>query len=90
MEFEWDEKKRISNLEKHGVDLLDAALIFEGYTLKTEDRRHDYGEIRQRSIGYVDGVCFIVIHTERDGVTRLISAWKGNRCDRRNYQASIT
>jgi hypothetical protein len=27
--FEWDEQKRLSNLEKHGLDFLDAAVVFE-------------------------------------------------------------
>lgn len=30
LEFEWDEDKRISNIEERGVDFIDAALIFEG------------------------------------------------------------
>jgi uncharacterized DUF497 family protein len=30
MIFEWDEPKRVSNLEAHGVDFKDAALIFTG------------------------------------------------------------
>ena len=46
MEFEWNEEKRAQNYEKHGVDLLEAALIFEGSTLAREDTRHDYGEKR--------------------------------------------
>lgn len=27
--FEWDEKKRQANLEKHGLDFVDAIKIFE-------------------------------------------------------------
>ena len=30
MEFEWDEDKRLSNLEKHGVDFFRARLLFDG------------------------------------------------------------
>ena len=33
MQFEWDEAKRVSNYQKHGVDFLEAALIFEGDVL---------------------------------------------------------
>lgn len=29
-DFEWDDSKRWSNLEKHGVDFLRAALAFDG------------------------------------------------------------
>jgi uncharacterized DUF497 family protein len=28
LEFEWDEVKRRTNLEKHGIDFLDAVQIF--------------------------------------------------------------
>ena len=89
MDFDWDETKRQTNFAKHNVDVFVAALIFEGLTIKAEDRRHDYGEVRYKSIGMVDDVCYVVIHTERDGVIRLISAWQGGRRDRRKYQASI-
>ncbi len=34
MEFEWNEEKRQQNLNKHKIDFLYAALIFEGETLK--------------------------------------------------------
>ena len=55
MEFEWDERKRRETLRKHGVDLLEAALIFEGPVLSRPDDRKDYGEIREVSLGMVDG-----------------------------------
>ena len=87
MHLEWDEAKRQANLEKRGVDLLIAALIFEGETLTIPDLRHDYGEVRYKSVGFVDDVCYVVIHTERDEPVRLISAWKGGRRDRAKYQA---
>jgi len=33
MHFEYNDQKREQNYDKHGVDLLEAALIFEGQTL---------------------------------------------------------
>jgi uncharacterized DUF497 family protein len=30
MRLEWDENKRQDNIRKHGIDFVDAALIFEG------------------------------------------------------------
>jgi uncharacterized DUF497 family protein len=89
MDFEWNEAKRELNLAKHGVDIFVAALIFEGQTITTEDKRHDYGEVRHKSVGMVDDVCYVVIHTNRNGVTRLISAWEGGRRDRRKLEAGI-
>ncbi|TMJ70813.1 MAG: BrnT family toxin, partial [Alphaproteobacteria bacterium] len=46
MDFDWDETKRLSNLEERGVDFKDAALIFEGPVIAKEDTRKDYGEQR--------------------------------------------
>lgn len=57
MEFEWDEAKRLSNIEKHDVDLLDALLIFESWVFTELDDRFDYGEVRFSSTGMVDDVC---------------------------------
>lgn len=89
MEFEWDEQKRDRVIEKHGVDLVDAALVFEGPVYTRLDRRSDYGEDRYLSIGIAKGKCVVVVHTERDGITRLISAWYGGRKDYELYQKSI-
>lgn len=89
MEFEWDETKRLSNLEKHGVDLLYAALIFDGPTLRRQDDRYEYEEVRFISLGLVDGQPFVVVHTDRDNATRLISAWKGGRRDYAAYKKSF-
>lgn len=30
MEFEWDERKRLSNISKHGIDFLRAAELMNG------------------------------------------------------------
>lgn len=37
--FTWDEKKRKLNLAKHGVDFLDASIIFDGPLVTVEDTR---------------------------------------------------
>ncbi len=87
MEYEWDETKRQTNFEKHHVDFRVAALIFEGRVLSEPDLRRDYGEERHLAVGYFNDECFVVAHTRRGDVIRLISAWKGGRRDRRKYQA---
>ena len=63
MLFEWDERKRQLAFEKHGVDIVYAALIFEGDVLSRIDDRADYGEVRFISLGMVRDECFIVVHT---------------------------
>ncbi|EGJ50871.1 BrnT family toxin [Desulfocurvibacter africanus] len=41
MRYEWDQNKR-GNLEKHGIDFLDAIEVLEGSPLMREDDRSDY------------------------------------------------
>jgi uncharacterized DUF497 family protein len=89
MEFEWDETKRSKVIAERSVDIVYAAGIFEGVVLTRTDDRADYGEERLISLGLVDGECFVVVHTSRDDVVRLITAWKGGRNDRAIYQAGI-
>ena len=35
MDFEWDEAKRLSNLEKHQIDFLAMRLLFDGRLART-------------------------------------------------------
>lgn len=44
MHFSWSERKRSLNLQQHGLDFVDAALVFEGLTFSFEDARFAYGE----------------------------------------------
>ena len=89
MEFDWDEAKRAEIYEKHGVDLLEAALIFENTVLEKEDTRKEYGERRMIALGIADGEVYRVVYTQRNEVYRLITAWKGGTNDRREYEKGI-
>jgi uncharacterized protein len=86
MKFEWDEHKNNVNLRKHGISFQEAQTIFDGNVFNWIDDRLDYGEIRETSIGAIQGVVIIVVaHTERNGVTRIISARKATRTEREEY-----
>lgn len=89
MQFEWDEQKRRQVIRQRDVDILYAALIFESDVLTRLDDRRDYGEERLISLGLVDDECFVVVHTRREGSIRLITAWKGGRDERTEYEAGI-
>jgi uncharacterized DUF497 family protein len=83
--FEWDEEKNLANRRKHGISFEEASTIFDGPVLSLEDEGQD-GEIRERSYGLIGGVVVTcVIHTDRDGVTRIISARKATRNERRLF-----
>ncbi len=85
IEFEWDEQKRLSNLQKHGIDFVRACQIFDSYTVEFEDNRYDYGEYRYISIGETNGQILTVTYTYRGDTIRLISARKATRYERNIY-----
>ncbi len=91
MQFEWDEQKNKANITKHGISLEKAKGIFEGDTLTMIDDRYDYGELREISIGMVEGVLVLtVVHTDTAASKiRLISARKANKRERKRYEQTL-
>jgi uncharacterized DUF497 family protein len=86
MEFEWDENKNKSTTQKHGIDFNDAKEVFKDENSKTApDLRKDYGEERWKIIGKIYGSIISVIYTERNKVTRIISARKTSSIERKEY-----
>ncbi|MBI5593335.1 MAG: BrnT family toxin [Deltaproteobacteria bacterium] len=81
MRFEWDDEKRLANVEKHGVDFNDAPKLFTGPFLTLEDARQDYGEQRFIAFGHVDNRLMVIAFTKRNGVVRIISMRKANECE---------
>jgi hypothetical protein len=64
-EFEWDDVKSAENLAKHGLSFEEAARIFQGFVLTNVDDREDYREVREISLGLLEGlVVLCVAHTE--------------------------
>jgi len=87
--FEWDEDKNLANQTKHGISFAEASTIFEGPVLSLEDEG-DHGEIRERSYGLIAGVVVVcVVHTDRNGATRIISARKATRNERKHFDAYL-
>ena len=90
MPYEWDRAKEQSNIAKHGVSFAFAQRIFEGPVVTVNDVRLDYGEVRSISIGRVEGVVMLtVVHTDRAGRTRIISARPASRKERMRYEQAI-
>lgn len=90
MDFDWDERKRVTNLSKHGIDFEDAIYIFEGVVLEKNDPRDHNGETRIIAYGEVDGRLLVVVYTWRDGARRIISARKANGREQRAYHATLS
>ena len=90
MIYEWDERKRAANINERDVDFAHAVQIFENMVLTRIDDRKDYGEIRLISLGMVEDECFVVVHTERKGATRIITAWKGGQDEKDQYHKGFS
>jgi uncharacterized DUF497 family protein len=88
--FAWDERKRIANLSKHGIDFRDAPKIFRGLTLTAEDDRESYGERRFLTLGLLEDQVVSVAHMEQDEDIRIISIRKATKHEARFYFSQIT
>ncbi|MGH6803327.1 MAG: BrnT family toxin [Methyloceanibacter sp.] len=89
MRFEWDERKRQSNLEKHAVDFADLESLFAGETVTVLDERFEYDEHRYITLGLLKGIVLAVAHTETDEVIRIISARRATRYEQEIYFKEI-
>lgn len=90
MRFEWDEKKRLINIRKHGIDFADVPAIFELDTVTVIDDRVDYGETRYQTLGLLKARVILVVHTESETVIRIISARKANKYEEEIYFSEIS
>lgn len=81
LHFQWDEKKRQSNLKKHHIDFADVTPVFyDEQTLMIEDPNH-YDEHRFIALGLDSKYrVVVVVHVsiEQD-VIRIISARKADK-----------
>ncbi len=96
MEFEWDEEKRQTNLEKHGGDFRDIASVFRNpyltYLSPTagEKRRVAIGPLRppDRPEPW-SGPLVVVVYVRKDGPYRIISARRARKNERRAYEVLL-
>jgi uncharacterized protein len=88
--FEWDESKRLANIEKHGIDFITATRVFDDAQAYTYRSSVSPEENRFVIVGMVEQVAMAVIYTERGEAIRLISVRIARREERARYgQGSI-
>lgn len=85
MRYEWDEAKRVANIRKHGIDFDDCRVAFETDGALTLEDARDYDERRYVTIGWLREYLVVIVHTERDGAIRIISARKASTHEYRLY-----
>lgn len=87
-EFEWDPDKAASNLRKHNVSFEEASTVFgDPLALLMADPDHSAEEERYLLLGMSNRLRLLVVaFAERPPRTRLISARRAIRRERRRYE----
>lgn len=81
----WDERKRRSNLRRHGLDFAEADAVWDNFTITREDIRKDYGEQRWVTFGMLQDEVVVLMHTERDHDDHYISFRRAEPYEARYY-----
>jgi uncharacterized DUF497 family protein len=82
--FEWDRKKAVLNIKKHGVSFEDAATAFgDPLSVTILDPKHSDDEDRFLLLGETkDKKLVVVAHTDRKDTLRLINVRPATRQER--------
>lgn len=88
LNFEWDARKSVSNLAKHGVSFEEATAVFADPLGRImSDPRHSVDEERYVLLGVsLRRRLLAIMYAERGDVIRLISARLATRQERRDYE----
>jgi uncharacterized DUF497 family protein len=89
MRISWDEKKRQRTLKERGLDFADAQLVFAGRLMTLPDDRHDYGEPRFITAGWLRGRFVVIVWTPRGGSRRIISMRYGHADEEAYYKEQM-
>lgn len=92
MNFDWDPKKNLRNIQKHGISFEAATAVFLDPYKHTENDIWADGEQRLRTIGMIANLRIVVViyvtedeHGEE--FIRIISARKASSVERNRYAA---
>ena len=81
----WDDPKRRSNIQDHGLDFEGAEAIWDNFTITREDTREDYGEKRLVTFGLLNGEAVVLVHVDRDDDMHVISLRRAENYEARYY-----
>ncbi|MGW8134163.1 BrnT family toxin [Sphingomonas zeae] len=85
MEIEFDPSKDQANVDKHGLSLADAVEFDLTAAVVVSDDRYDYGEVRYRAFGRVEGEARCLVFAVRGSVVRIISYRRAHEKEMRRY-----
>lgn len=82
----YDEAKRQTNLTKHGLDLADAALVYDAPDKITlQSPRQDEERLMDIAMVEVMGVVLVLVYVERGADVRAISLRRASKQERKLY-----
>jgi len=84
-ELDYDPAKNARNLHRRGLSF-ELVKQFEWLTAAIEeDTREHYGERRWRATGFLNGALHVIVFTNRNGKTRVISLRKASKHEHKRY-----
>lgn len=83
---QYDDEKNWRNIAKHGISLEAAQALDWSRALTSQDRRHDYGELRYVTIAPIEDRLHVLVWTKRDCMVRPISLRKANKREADYYE----
>jgi len=88
LRFEWDDRKAVENLSKHGVSFGEATEVFyDPDAIEDYDLKHSDNEARFTIIGLSSRRLLYVVYAERAiDLVRIISARKADRAEQEIYE----
>jgi uncharacterized DUF497 family protein len=83
--FEWDARKNVANVEKHGINFGEALKVFSDPDALIFESNRRAEEIRYLIVGRVDDMLLTVVFTFRGAGVRIISARRARKSERERY-----
>jgi uncharacterized DUF497 family protein len=86
--FEWDKRKEVANIRKHGVSFHEASTVFlDPLSMTFYDPDHAEDEDRYITLGMTkNGRLLFVSHADRGDRVRIISAREASKLERNGYE----
>jgi uncharacterized protein len=91
MRYEWDVSKEKSNIKKHGISFEDAKEALNCRLVIVLKEDSDLGEERYVYLGMCKklNVLVVVVAYPEEEITRIISARKANKKERKFYETQL-
>ncbi|HES76323.1 MAG TPA: BrnT family toxin [bacterium] len=86
MKISYDPVKNAKNISERGLSFERAADFDFSSAFIVEDKRRDYGEVRYRALGRVEGRLHALVFTETSDGIRVISFRKANKREVTQYE----